>query len=350
MGMEFGSFMEFHIRPGKPQAGAFEESFAHVDQAEAQGLDGVWLAETHFNPERAVLSAPLIIASAIAMRTKRMKVGTAVQVLPLGNPLRIAEETATLDQISEGRLEFGVGRSGLPGSYEGYGISYAESRERFYEYLDIIRQAWTQERFTYEGKYFSFHNVCLTPKPYQRPHPMIRVAATTDDTFPKLGEMGLPIFIGLRQVGIPKLEQQVNSYKKAWTDAGHEGEIDVSLRVPVYVGDTASAVGEPENSFMRQFRRLGNQMTSALSRLDEDTRNARAERAEELGAVTWEQVLEEKVAVGTPEMVIDRVQEMKERLSLSGIVAEFNAGEQIPREKVARSLELFCEKVIPAFK
>lgn len=347
--MEFGSFMEFHVRPDRPQSGAFEEAFAHIDQAEAQGLHGIWLAETHFNPQRAVLSAPLIIASAIAARTKRMKVGTAVQVLPLGNPLRIAEETATLDQISEGRLEFGVGRSGLPGSYEGYGISYAESRERFFEYLDIIRQAWTQERFTYEGKYFSFHNVCLTPKPYQTPHPMIRVAATTDDTFPRLGEMGLPIFIGLRQVGIPKLEEQVNSYKKAFKEAGHEGDVNVSLRVPLYVSDTEHAAEEPEDSFMRQFRRLGNQITNALDRLDADTRNARAERAEQLGTVTWDDVLREKVAVGTPEMVIDRIREMKERLSLSGIVGEFNAGEQIPRENVARSLRLFCEKVMPAF-
>ena len=125
--MQFGSFMEFHRREGSTQADAFREAFDHIALAEELGLDAVWLAESHFNPARSVLSSPHAIASAIAARTKRLKVGTAVSVLPLGNPLRTAEEAATIDHISEGRFEFGVGRSGLPGSYEGYNIPYAES-------------------------------------------------------------------------------------------------------------------------------------------------------------------------------------------------------------------------------
>ena len=112
--------------------------------------------ESHFNAERSVLSAPLVLASAIAARTERIKVGTAVQVLPLGNPLRIAEEAATLDHVSGGRFEFGVGRSGLPGSYEGYNLLYSESQERFAEYLEIILKAWTSERFSHEGKILLF--------------------------------------------------------------------------------------------------------------------------------------------------------------------------------------------------
>ena len=136
--MELGTFMEFHSRNGLSQEDAFKESFHHVDLAEELGLDGIWLAESHFAPSRAVLSAPLIMAAAIAGRTKRIKIGTAVHVLPLGNPLQIAEQVATLDHISNGRFEFGVGRSGSPASYEGYNISYAESRERFYESLDMV--------------------------------------------------------------------------------------------------------------------------------------------------------------------------------------------------------------------
>ena len=203
--MEFGSFMEFHRREGKSQADAFREAFDHIACSEELGLDAVWLAESHFNPARSVLSSPLAIASAIAARTKRLKVGTAVSVIPLGNPLRLAEEAATIDQISEGRFEFGVGRSGLPGSYEGYNISYAESRERFYEYLEIILAAWTNERFSYEGKYFSFKDVCLVPKPYQSPHPPIRIAATTTDTFPVIAEMGFSVFIGVRSLNMQQV-------------------------------------------------------------------------------------------------------------------------------------------------
>ena len=349
--MEFGSFVEFHRREGMGQADAFEESFAHVDMAEDMGLDAIWLAESHFNPARSVLSAPLMLASAIAGRTKRIKVGTAVHVLPLGNPLRTAEEAATLDHASQGRFEFGVGRSGLPGSYEGYNIPYAESRERFFESLDIILKSWTNERFSYEGKYFSYHDVCLVPKPYQSPHPPVRIAATTSDTFPVMGRMGFPIFVGLRGLGMPQVAEQVRAYEAAWRDAGHEGPVDVSLRVPVYVAETeAEGITEPEESFMRQFRRLGSRLERSATRPGADPGDERAERARRLATLTWEQVQQEKVAVGTPDMVVERLQEMKDTLRLSGVVAEFNAGELIPRERAARSLRLSCEKVLPAFK
>src|ERR1700752_1260561 len=124
--MEFGLFHEFERPPGTSAATAFAQSFAQVDAAEKWGLDAMWLAELHFNPERSVLSAPLILAAAIAARTKRMKIGTAVQVLPLCHPLRLAEEAATVDQISDGRLIFGVGRSGFAHTYQAYGVPYDE--------------------------------------------------------------------------------------------------------------------------------------------------------------------------------------------------------------------------------
>src|SRR6476619_8431332 len=169
--MEFGMFHEFQRLPGASDASAFADSFAQIDAAERMGLDAMWLAELHFNPERSVLASPLILAAAIAARTKRMKIGTAVQVLPLCHPMRLAEEVATVDQISHGRLIFGVGRSGFPRVYQAYGVSYAESRERFVEVLEILKRAWTQERFSFNGKYYHFHDVYLVPKPYQKPYP-----------------------------------------------------------------------------------------------------------------------------------------------------------------------------------
>jgi alkanesulfonate monooxygenase SsuD/methylene tetrahydromethanopterin reductase-like flavin-dependent oxidoreductase (luciferase family) len=349
--MEFGSFMEFHRRLDATQAEAFNESFDHVEQVERLGLDAVWLAESHFNPQRSVLSSPIVIATAIAARTKRLKVGTAVQVLPLTNPLRMAEEAATLDHISKGRFEFGIGRSGLPGSYEGYNIPYGESRERFFEALDIIRKAWTQERFSHEGKYFSFKDVCLVPKPYQTPHPLLRMAATTSESFPIAARLGIPLFIGLRVANMSQVAEQVKSYKEAWVKAGNEGDIDVSLRAPVYVAETREkALSEPEESFMTQFRRLGSSVATSVGRAGTPGEEETTRRSQQLSSVTWDEVQREKVAVGTPEMVIERLQEMKEKLELSGVVAEFNAGGLIPRENIARSLRLFCEKVAPAFK
>ena len=134
--------------------------------------------------------------------------------------IRMAEEAATLDQASGGRLEVGVGRSGFQVSYDGYGVAYAESRDRFQEALDVIVGAWTNERFSYEGMYYSYNDVVLVPKPLQVPHPPVRIAASSDETFPMIGRMGYPLLVGLRQVPLKKLGEQIASYRQAWYDAG----------------------------------------------------------------------------------------------------------------------------------
>jgi len=152
--MHFGIFMEFESRQGRSQTESFREGFELVEAADTWGLDGVWLGEMHFNPARSVLGAPIVVASSIATRTQRLRVGMAVQVLPLNNPLRIAEEAATVDQISAGRFDFGIGRSGAPRSYDIYGVPYEESQERFREALNIILEAWKGEPFSYHGKYY----------------------------------------------------------------------------------------------------------------------------------------------------------------------------------------------------
>src|SRR5215467_13087031 len=151
--MEFGIFHEFLTTQTGSQAEAFAQSFAQIAAAEEWGLDVVWLAEIHMNPTRALVTAPLIVASAIAARTSRIKIGTAVQILPLGHPLRLAEETATIDQISNGRLIFGVGRSAFPRAYNAYGIYHEKSPQLFTQSLKIIKKAWTNENASYQGRW-----------------------------------------------------------------------------------------------------------------------------------------------------------------------------------------------------
>ena len=345
--MEFGTFMEFHTRTGNLQKEAFEESFNHAMEAESLGLNTIWLSESHFSPDRSVLSAPLIIASSIASRTKSVKIGTAVQVIPLSNPIRIAEEVATLDHIAGGRFEFGVGRSGLPRAYDGYGISYGESRDRFYESLEIIESAFTNDTFSYKGKFNSFENVCLTPKPLQNPHPKIRVAATTSDTFETLGEMGYPIFVGVRGLSLKDVANQVTTYVNS---LDKETSVDIALRVPVHVAKTTSeALENAEDSFMKQFRRLGTSLNSSTKQNTSDSTKGRLDRSTELAAIRWEDVQGEKVAVGDPETVAYQLGRMAKELKLTSIIAEFNAGELLSKEKVKESLKHFCKEVIPNF-
>ena len=214
--MEVGVYHEFHCRPDQTQAAAFEEALDQIEAADRWGLDAIWLAEIHQQARRSVMSAPMTVASAIAARTKRIKIGTGVQVLPLCHPLRLAEETATVDQISHGRLLFGVGRSGNPRSYNAYGVPYSESRERFLETLDIVKKAWTQERFSYEGKYWHFDNASAVPQPFQKPFPPIRVAAASEETFPSLGEAGYPIFVAVRSGSLSGLAPDLAAYRQAY--------------------------------------------------------------------------------------------------------------------------------------
>jgi len=213
--MEFGLFHEFQKSWDTSEEEAFSQSFALVDAAEQWGLDAMWLAELHFAPDRSVLASPLILAAAIAQRTRRMKIGTAVQVLPLCHPLRLAEEAATVDQISDGRLIFGVGRSGFAHTYQAYGVPYDESRERFAETLEIVKRAWTEERFSYRGRFFAYDKVAVVPKPRQKPYPPIRIAATSIDTYAAIGALGHAIFIAARLGTLSELAPLVRGYREA---------------------------------------------------------------------------------------------------------------------------------------
>jgi len=345
--VEFRIFHEFERAPGPDEAQDFEDAFALVDAAERWGLDAVWLAELHFNPQRSVLSAPLTIASAVAARTKRIKIGTAVQVLPLHHPLRLAEETATIDHISHGRLIFGVGRSGFATTYQTYGVPYAESRERFAETLEVVKRAWTEPTFSYSGTYFQFRDVTLSPKPYQKPHPPIRIAATSADTFPACGELGYPIFAAVRLGTLSELKPNIDAYRAAYRARGHTGAGEVFLRVPVYVADSEEeARSVPEQSIIGFYRMLGRQLEASAGQAGTRAIEDRAGRGARLQSINWDEVLRDKVIVGTAPQVAERLRGLQSELGLNGILAELNCGGLIPRERVHRSLQLLCEQVM----
>jgi len=360
--MYVGLVMECDYREGRTQEEAFAEALSVADLAEASGLDGVWLAERHFAAPRrptdpmgagipSIASVPLVLAAAIAGRTRRLRVATGVSVLPLLHPIRTAEEAATVDQVSRGRLDFGVGRSGFPRAYAGYGIPYGESRERFQESLDVIIKAWTQERFSYAGKYFACQDLAVVPRPYQKPHPPIWIAATTQDTFPMVGRMGFSLVTGLRGADVPLVARYVAAYRAARREAGHPGPGSVYLRIPVYVAETADrARSEPEESTVRSYRRLAENFAASVGEAGTTAAEERVERAQGLSEVTYEELLRDRLAYGTPDTVVERLGQLREELGLSGIVAEPNVGGQIPLEHVTRSIDLYANEVAPRLR
>ena len=360
--MHVGLVMECDYRYGESEQAAFDEAFAMAEAAEMGELNGVWLAERHFAAPRgpldsggagipSVVSAPLIISSAIVARYQRLRVGVAVNVLPLAHPIRMAEEVATLDHISRGRVEFGVGRSGFARAYEGYGISYAESRERFQECLDVVLAAWTNERFSYEGKHYQFNDVCVIPKPFQKPHPPLRIAATTRETFPQVGRAGIPVFVGLRGMDRPVLAESLDAYRAAWNEAGHKGDSSVFLRIPVYVGKTdKQAHADAEESTMQSYRRLAQNFLNSATVAGATPDEERVQRGHRLSAITYEDLLRDRLAYGSPDTVTKLLREIVDELGLDGVVAEVNVGGGIAKDKVLASVKRFATEVAPALR
>ena len=346
--MEFGMFHQFPALPGRSEKEAFAEAFEQVDAAEQWGLDVMWLAELHFDPQRSVLSAPLSIAAAIGARTERMRIGIGVQVLPLCHPLRIAEEAATVDHITGGRLIFGVGRSGLPRTYEDYGVSYTESRDRFVEVLEILELGWSRPNFSYSGKYYSFKDITIAPRPLQQPYPPIRIAAASPDTYPAVGARGLPIFINARYGSFAEFAPEIRAYREAYAAAGHAGRGKVYLRVPTYVAETeARAYDEPRESLMHFYREQAQRLRDSLSRAGTRAIEGRAERLKRIENLTYDEALGGQVLVGTPNAVAEKLRALEDELGIDGILAEINCGGLIPHRQVMTALELLCQQVMP---
>ncbi|MCS7213955.1 MAG: LLM class flavin-dependent oxidoreductase [Candidatus Calescibacterium sp.] len=182
----------FESPDGKEEKEFYAENVEIVEFADSVGMDTAWFAEHHFS-EYGVMPSIQVFASFVASRTKRIRIGSGVVVLPFHNPIRLAEEFAMLDVLSEGRLDFGVGRGYQPHEFEGYGIPISESRERFEEMLQIIKMAWEYGEVNFEGKFFRFKGVKPRPRPLQKPHPPFFGASFNPETikFQALKKMNL---------------------------------------------------------------------------------------------------------------------------------------------------------------
>jgi alkanesulfonate monooxygenase SsuD/methylene tetrahydromethanopterin reductase-like flavin-dependent oxidoreductase (luciferase family) len=337
--VEWGTFTGFNVREGRSEHEAFEEWVDVARVADELGVDCFWLAEFHFRPHTP-LSAPLVVGGAIAARTKRLKVGLGVQLLPLANPLRLAEECATLDHLSGGRLVYGIGRSSFVDSYQGYGVDYEESRPRFFEALDVMRLAWGEAPFSYEGRFYRFENVNVVPKPYQKPHPPIRIACESRASFPIMGKLGFPILIR-HQMEVPELQDLLARYAEERHKAGFGGPNDVTLQASCYLAETPErARSEPEYSTMLDRRRMRERMRG---------REGDSEASARLGRELSYDELLPRLLYGTPAMITERLRWYQETLGITGVSLNVNPGGQIPYEQVVNSVRLLMQEVAPHF-
>src|SRR5437016_7605243 len=152
--MKFGLHYQLPCRDSQSPVQRYRDTLEQAAHAETLGFESVWPVEQHFDPELSILPSPLLLLAALAERTRNLRLGIAIILLPLSHPIRVAEEIATLDVLSDGRVEFGIGRGAIPAHFSGFGISQAESRDRFLESLEIVLGAWKNERLSYQGRFF----------------------------------------------------------------------------------------------------------------------------------------------------------------------------------------------------
>jgi len=193
--------------------------------------------------------------------------------------------------------------------------------------------------------------VLVGPRPYHLPHPPLRMASNSKETFPVVARLGLPLFVGLRDLDIPELRLRIADYRAAWREAGHPGDGDVCLRIPIYAAPTQKeAVEEPYENFTYFFRRHAELTRSGMGRADTGPADRRQAKFEQLTQLSYETILETRVAVGTAPALIDRLGALRDELGLTGLVAELNPGGLMPLARMQRTLRILTHEVIPAFR
>lgn len=242
--MKLGMLHLFENPVGKTEHQIVKEQMDLMYEAESLGFDSVWPAEHHFS-EYGYCASPQVSLAAVAARTKRIRLGTGVVVLPFHNPIRVAEDFAFLDLMSDGRVDLGVGRGYQPLEFRGFGLEgrQADSREIFDEAVRLVRQCWTDERVTFKGKYYRVEDLNVRPKPLQQPHPPIYMACLSPGTFALAGRYGFNVLMsgafGLSPEGA---KQGIADYRAARKAAGLDPMAgQIALLLKLYVADSMDA-------------------------------------------------------------------------------------------------------------
>lgn len=354
--MEFGIHYLMSCSSEQSPIQRYRDTVDQAVHAEALGFESVWPVEQHFFSPLSVLPSPLLLLAAIGERTRTLRLGTAVVLLPLSHPVRVAEEIAVLDNLSNGRVELGVGRGTDPTHFSGFGVAPSESRDRLLEGLEIIHQAWSQECFSFKGRFFNVESLSVVPRPVQRPHPRIRVAANSVETLEQMGRLGHAVFLAAHINPFPKLSKLLPLYRQARHAAGHPDRADdVTLLLPLYVGEDRAQIRRDVEPGLKHFLQIIEKKSLAV--LDVQRRGAASEAdlkglqgaVEHLRRLSYDTMSESMAVFDTPDACVARLRWLQQELHVGRVICWFNMGGVTPHDRVMRSMELFSTKVMPHF-
>jgi len=353
--MRFGTYYFLQAPPAIDHAEVIQREIEQMVWTEELGFDSIWLTEHHFI-DYGLSVSPSVLAAAAAMRTQRVRIGLAAAILPFHDPIRLAEELALVDILSGGRLDVGVGRGNRPVEFEGLRVPQIENRERFDETLAVMVKAWTEERFSFDGRYFQIPEVRVIPKPVQHPHPPLYVVCVSADTIEATALRGLPMLNSILRGPVDQLVAQRDAYINACRKAGRtEAEITTLLSRwgvsrHVYVAPTdAEALAQTHDAEMWYQEALRKFLIpERIERVHPLLQPGFRAMAEKFAHVSWDDLVRETVAFGSPDTVAERIAELG-RLGVGEVLCWMNFG-GLPQHQVRRSMELFAREVMPRFR
>lgn len=341
---EFGLFFQLPQADGQDVPQRYRDTIAQVVHGDRIGWDAAWLAEMHFVREFSVLPSPMVTMAAAAGQTERIRLGTGVTLLPLVDPIRAAEDAATLDIISGGRLEYGIGRGSIAEHFAGFNVRTADRATRFNEALTVIQQAWSDDPVNFEGEHFSYRGVQVVPKPIQRPGPPLRMAANSDESFVRAGNEQWRVFASPITAFEADLDRRFAMYREARPEAP---ATDAGLLLPVHVHESSeTAKAEVEGSLMSYMKVVSDTGYRGWIRRGGDPNDLPPLLARNRNA-SYEEAVDQLCAIGNPDEVTAKLTALSERYGVGHFLTWCNAGGIVPHDQVTRSMSLFMKECAP---
>ena len=351
--MKFGLFSLFDFfRDRQNEVRYYQDTLDLIIRAEQLGFDSVWLGEEHFYTF-GICPSPQIFLTAVARETSRIRLGTSISLLPFENPLRKAEDFAMLDILSNGRLDFGVGRGSITKHFEGFRVPSVESRDRFEEALTIIRRAWTQDPVEYTGRFWSVPPLSLSPKPVQRPHPPIYRGVVSMTGLEGAGRAGDHLLlVPWLTAPHPAVRKSVTRDRELLKEHGHGPKRATWVFWLFIDRDHDVAVREGRDITRNYTDLFGRILIPELlaGRSEMQTNGATEDLFQQFldFAQAMPDELEQRAVVGTPADCRRRLRELDDEFDLDQVAFYFHPGRRDP-QRARDGLELFAHEVMPEF-
>ncbi len=343
--MKFAAFINIQCRQDQDYDTVYRSRVDEAELADRLGFDALFLAEHSFC--RHGRPSPVVTLANMAARTERIRLGTAVSVLPWHNPLEVAQDYATLDILCDGRLEFGVGRGAFKMEFDGYGIDWLESQPRYEECLEIILKAWTGEPFSYEGEYYKIAEVAVNPMPVQRPHPPLWTPTLHAGSMRAALERGITPMVGASFSPLTKVKENFRHLDAIAQETGRNDIYRVA-HPHIFVGDTvAGARKEARESVEWLLEDFADMWTLPEGETYPERFAFQEQLAGYIRSLTFDKIVENDLLwIGDVDYVVNHLRWLRDECKVNFIISNMSPG-GMEHEKVAKSMELLATKVMP---